>query len=420
MFTKNRPKNKIAHRKTKKRIYPVIDETTILSNAANDSVNNPIISKYAHKVETSLTPKNMKEYATLIGIVTEKNISKYGQYSPSINKRLESIRHGKPVDIFGCGIESILRKTKNVDNFDIRIGSDSKGNDVCVSATSKDARDVFMKNFKSNRPLIASKIIVPMQRHSNCWFNTMFICFFVSDKGRKFMRFFRQLMIEGKLVDGSLITPKELSFAFILFNAAIEACYNNGKIKDTPWLALNTNNIIVNIYNSLPSMPGIKNIDEFGNPYNFYRDIMLYIGSKHNSITTELYNKESDVSSFYNSPDKNGITPDIVIVSITDNSNNRLAARTGNYLNKPLRVNYNGSIYEIDSVISRDITKQHFCCGITCNSEDYLFDGGAFSRLSKRNWRKWINKDLFWRTHGSTGDWNFTIGYSMFFYYRIS
>ena len=51
----------------------------------------------------------------------------------------------------------------------------------------------------------------------------MFACMFVSDKGRKFFRFFRQLMIEGKRADKVKITPKILSDSFFLLNAAIEA-----------------------------------------------------------------------------------------------------------------------------------------------------------------------------------------------------
>ena len=42
-------------------------------------------------------------------------------------------------------------------------------------------------------------IIGPKQYKSNCWFNVFLMIFFVSDKGRKFHRFFRKAMIEGKI-----------------------------------------------------------------------------------------------------------------------------------------------------------------------------------------------------------------------------
>ena len=166
-------------------------------------------------------------------------------------------------------------------------------------------------------------------------------------------------------------------------------------------------------------MDGIKNVDEYGNPYRFYRDIMSYLDTKHNSISMERYDKSSEVSKFYNSPNMSGETPDIVVINLTDNYNS-LSAQSSNYTKKPIRLKYNGAVYELDSVISRDISKLHFCCGIICNNESYLFDGGAFSKLSKRNWRKWINEDYTWQPKGSQVSWNFVVGYTMFFYYRIT
>ena len=416
MNIKSRFKNKNYKRKT---IKQSITDTgvLILSNAARDTVNNPIVAGYVKNVELSPTVKNMKEYASLIEIVTKGNVRKRGSYSPAINRRIESIRKTSPTDIFGCGAESVLKKTSASNNFNIRIGNDSDGNAICVDSTSKEARAVFMKNFKSNLKLNPSNIIAPMQSHSNCWFNTMFMCFFVSDKGRKFMRFFRQLMIESRLSDGTPILPTSLATTFIMFNAAIEACYNINK-NDNRWLALNTNNIIANIYKSIPDARGIKNINEYGNPYSYYRDIMLYLDAKNNSIHTERYNDDKSVKDFYSSTNKPGVTPDIVVIELTDSPYK--TAQSINYKDKPIQVNYNGATYVLDSTVIRDVTKQHFCCGITCNGTDYIFDGGAFSKLSNRKWKNFINDDYRWTQKGLDAVWNFMRGYAMFFYYRIT
>jgi hypothetical protein len=43
----------------------------------------------------------------------------------------------------------------------------------------------------------------------------MFVTFFVSDKGRKFFHFLRQLMIEGKQKNGAIIPSKLIRFALI-------------------------------------------------------------------------------------------------------------------------------------------------------------------------------------------------------------
>jgi hypothetical protein len=203
-----------------------------------------------------------------------------------------------------------------------------------------------------------------------------------------------------------------------MFNAAIEACYNNIKVNSNKWLAFNTNNIISNIYKSIPSAEGIKNIDDFGNPYNYYINIMLYLNAKNNSIYTEKYNSYEQVSNFYNSSNIKGETPDIVVIELSDGAH--IKAQSNNYKKKSIYVKYNGATYALDSVVSRDITKEHFCCGITCNEVEYIFDGGSFSKLSKRNWKSWINKDYNWGQKGVDLLWNFMRGYSMFFYYRIT
>ena len=43
-------------------------------------------------------------------------------------------------------------------------------------------------------PRVAAKVdcakIITRQAQSNCWFNTMFVMFFISDKGRKFFSTF--------------------------------------------------------------------------------------------------------------------------------------------------------------------------------------------------------------------------------------
>ena len=49
----------------------------------------------------------------------------------------------------------------------------------------------------------------------------------------------------------------------------IEACYNTDGNASSIGLALNTNNIIGNIHGILRSSDGIKDVDEYGNPYRF-------------------------------------------------------------------------------------------------------------------------------------------------------
>ncbi len=84
----------------------------------------------------------------------------------------------------------------------------------------------LLKNLKSSKHIDCNNIIPPKQIESNCWFNTFFVTFFISDKGRKFFKYFRQLMIEGKLSNGIKI-DNNLSKAFFMLNIAIESATNH-------------------------------------------------------------------------------------------------------------------------------------------------------------------------------------------------
>ena len=57
-------------------------------------------------------------------------------------------------------------------------------------------------------------IVAPKQAQSNCWFNSLWY-FSISDKGRKFTRYLRQIMITSTRLDGSKLNSKfnGLSFA---------------------------------------------------------------------------------------------------------------------------------------------------------------------------------------------------------------
>ena len=57
----------------------------------------------------------------------------------------------------------------------------------------------LLNNLKTSKNINCGDIIPPKQVLSNCWFNTFFVTFFISDKGRKFFRYLRKSMITGIL-----------------------------------------------------------------------------------------------------------------------------------------------------------------------------------------------------------------------------
>jgi len=183
---------------------------------------------------------------------------KQKSFSPSVNKRLVTIHKDiRARDIFGCGAENLLKANEDelrrrpANYFKIKVGVKKNGKPECRRADNPSATKILLENLKASGNFNCALVTAPMQVKSNCWFNTMFMTFFVSDKGRKFFRFFRQLMIEGKQENGNKIRPDKLRQSFLLLNACIEASYNQTGSQEVMDLAykLDTNNVIVKIHN---------------------------------------------------------------------------------------------------------------------------------------------------------------------------
>ena len=353
-------------------------------------------------------------------------------FSPEVNKVLVSINSNSSAsNIIGCGLATQLRGKKFKPNRErndkslfkqmmkINIG---KGDvSECVDRNDPRAQELLLDNLKASSKITCNNIIMPVQLKSNCWFNTMFACMFISDKGRKFFRFFRQMMIEGKLSNGVLITPQKLSDSFFLLNAAVEASYNstnNENVKNLA-LAMDTNNIITRIYNSIPKSKrgsSVLDVDAANNPLSYYNDIIGYLGNPSISFV------RLDYSSF-NKVIANNVSgkADIYAVEFMDDISKLFSER-------PLSFSLHGSKYVLDSAIIRDVAMYHFCAVITCGGVEYGYDGASITRLNKFSWKKYINKDKEWTFEGSNFNenrktpilWNFRSSYQILFYYRVN
>jgi len=415
-YTKRKNSNIISKTKTKK--------TSAIKSISKHKINylfhNKQIINAAKKVETSPSELNMKRYSN--AIIHYSKIKNLNSYSPSINAKLKTLKKVSKQDIFGCGIKTALGYTNASNNFMIKIGYNNKNNPICIDAETKQGQNILLSNLVSNDKINPNKLIMPAQRHTNCCDNTMFATFFVSDKGRKFMRFFRQLMIEGKNINGKPIIPKSLRNSLLLFNVAIEACYSGNENDEI--LALNTNNIIINIYKSISKnnddYNGIKNIDQYGNPYNFYRDLTSFLNiNNDNSPNMLSLNLKDSVDDFFNNNVEYKNMPDIYVIQLTDNMIEE-RAKVFEYYKKPEIIKKGTMKYKLDSIIIRDITKNHFSACITCNNKEYVYDGATFSGLISQKWKSKINKDNNWKINNSVTSWNFMTCYCLLFYYRIN
>jgi hypothetical protein len=346
--------------------------------------------------------------------------AKSSSYSPSVNRDLVKLQSVEREVVETCNNKKAFELKEPLQ---ISFRGKIYGK-TCVPYYDVKAISFLLKNLSANKHVNPSKIVPPVQSQANCWFNTMFVSLFVSDKGRKFFHFFRQLMIEGIQSNGKSI-PSELRNGFALLNYAIEACLNGDKYAYT----LDTNAIVRNIYQAIPQkykdkLPYIKNVGEAGNPLRYYGSIAHYLDDTSIQLmfiknATEKW-KEMILEELKKNKDK---IPHIIVLEINDGPNGK-AGVSGQITNKARSFYVKGIKYLLDSCIIRDIGQDHFCSTITCEKNEMAYDGMSFHRLVDLSWKKYINSDFSWGFEGSTNlagkplKWNFTHGYQMLLYYR--
>ena len=421
-----------------------------------DNVSNPVERDIANTIfrelEYSDSKKKPKEIISKIKFTPEMKKS----FSPVINNVIVSLRPGEYKNIFKCGIT--LNKVKQGEPLKISIGNKmvNKGGvvtsePICVSSTSNKAKNVLLKNLKRVKTLDCSKIIAPVQKKSNCWFNTMFMTFFISDKGRKFFRFFRQLMIEGTHANGEKIRSSKMRNALFLFNLCIESSIGGNFDADRRTaLTMDTNNVIQYIYDSIPKKyktlyESIRKVDDRGNPYNYYYALSKYLDINNEMKMTKIKRRDPLLYIFNNSTnvileqiplqliDESNI-PDVLIFELYDSENYDYTVHhkpivTADSIVKPLSItlqtkNTDKPVkYVIDSAIVRNTGKHHFSSCLTCNSQEKSYDGLSLSRLYDFEWKKLLNENVEWSFKYSPDYnklyWNFMKCYQLLFYYRV-
>lgn len=336
-------------------------------------------------------------------------------YSPTINEELVTLKSIPRKQLVDCNNNDAFKMKKPLE---ISVPGYIYGHN-CFKYYTPEAKKFLLNNLKADKHVDPSKIVPPIQSQSNCWFNTMFVTFFISDKGRKFFHFFRQLMIEGKQKDGTNI-PNNLKDAFALLNFGIDAALTGNRYA----YELNTNNVISQIYKSIPSAyklsnPYIVNAKEAGNPILYYIGIINYLNN--NSIMLMMLR---DVNKDWKKKLETTMKqvshlPHIVVLEIFD-------ANAASFNSKPISFTINNAKYKLDSAIVRDKSKSHFCATLTVEKKQMAYDGLSFHRLELMEWKnKLNNKNFDWKFEGSTTYdgkplvWNFTDCYQMLIYYRV-
>uniref|UniRef100_A0A6C0IHZ5 Uncharacterized protein n=1 Tax=viral metagenome TaxID=1070528 RepID=A0A6C0IHZ5_9ZZZZ len=385
------------------------------------SKTNKHKGKMKIKIKQNKTKKNNKEKEIILPNLTpltDRKISDYiakginsSSYRPSINQFLVSLRTIRRNEITDCNNKLAFELKEP-----LKIGILTKsGVTNCIHYNTPEAKKFLLRNLTANKHIDTSKIIPPIQSQGNCWFNTMFVSFFVSDKGRKFFHYFRQLMIEGKQNDGTII-PEKLRDAFALLNYGVEACLTGNQYA----YELNTNSIIKQIYKSIPAKykEKIYNVDEAGNPLYYYFSILNYlnnvplllvfVNSCNNNWKQLLLDKLNNITHL----------PHIIVLEVYKKDSK-------DFNTKPASFTFKNASYKLDSSAIIDKSGQHFCAHITCEGKEYGYDGMSFHRLVKMKWKNKLNNDFNWQFEGTKDydgtplEWNYTNGYQLLMYYRV-
>jgi len=368
----------------------------------NKTKKRPDILLLSHR-----TPQKIIKISKEIDEEIDENAS---SYSPSINKELVSLKSVQRNPVFNCNNERAFLLEAP-----LKIGvPDKSGKKTCYPYDDPVAKKYMLKNLKANKHVNPDKIITPIQELANCWFNTMFVSLFISDKGRKFFHFLRQMMIEGKQKGGNPI-PEVLKDGLALFNYAIDACLTGNKYA----YILNTNAIIQQIYDSIPEEYKdkyyyIRDVDEAGNPVRYYLSLINYLGNRSLPV---LFVQDCGVNWEFQIKSKLiGKLPDVIILEFFNDD--ELTA------NKKTSFVLNGAKYSLDSCIIRDTAQNHFSSLLTCEKKEMAYDGMSFHRLTYMDWKDKINTDFKWQFKGSEDGgklltWNFAKGYYMLIYYRV-
>ena len=402
-------KNKICNEKTNRCNNP--PKTVKKKTKKKKKKKKTVKRKQKTEVIKTITPSLRQ---SIVKLEKKMDSIKKDEYSPSVNKKLLTLREITPKSyIHNCDGMDIVVKIKNKNK--------------CMKWTSKKAKKVLLDNLLSNRPIKCDNIIAPKQFQSNCWMNTFFMAWFVSDKGRKFNRWFRQTMITGLDPDGKEIN-KKLQKPLWLLNKMIDASIYGSRIGDNGvrFSSLMDTNEIIRLIFMVDPKNLVKTKTAF-NPFTFYKSIynllpgnflswgMIRFGGDGKFITSKN-EATAEMSNTFNTWHNNNILPKVLFVSYSDTVSSVEKQQSIKFIfNEKEKITY-----KLDAVIIRNIKKHHFSACITCNGKEYGFDGASYSPMQPFGWKNRLNKDVKWRfAEQHNMFFNFKEGYQILMYYRV-
>tara|TARA_Y100000389_G_scaffold197507_1_gene232226 strand:- start:39 stop:1097 length:1059 start_codon:yes stop_codon:yes gene_type:complete len=326
-----------------------------------------------------------------------RSITKIGSYSPTVNRHLGTINYDTPV-------KDIQMKYRMI-----------KAGRKMYHWTNKPLHKILIKNMLSKKKINHKNVIGPKQLQANCWFNCFFTMFFISDKGRKFSKSMRKLMITGKKMNGQDI-PAKMKWPMFLLNIFIDVALTGEKnTYSSETRNLNTNRLIKSIHKILRSdghyAPAVE---DAGNPLSYYKALTNYLYGYRKrdlrmiSFIVEKKSFMANLPLFLRHTDN---PPHIIMAEIYSDD--------APHIKKPQSFTIGKYKYKLDSVGLIDNNGHHFSAYIHLNKKQYYFDGESNSPLVPFQWKPKLNKNVNWNTSDFKQTvFNFKVGYGCYIYYR--
>jgi hypothetical protein len=275
------------------------------------------------------------------------------------------------------------------------------------------------------------------------------MCYFISDKGRKFFRHFRRIMITGEKKTGGKKIVEKFRKGLWLLNKIIQASlysfYSNSDNKYDAEKFMNhvdTNDVIRLLRGKGKNQnKGIVKTKEAHNPVMFYRELFDILGLYDDSIGVKIlevskkaiFNELMGKTKKLKYLNKNS-KPEMILIERRDDVDKADISSKKDKV--PKKFKFNGNTYALDAAVLRSIDKKHFTSYVTIGNYGYAFEGGAHRRLRPDFWKEILTsgKDITWDfgtplesknlSQAKEGyflneKFNFTKGYQILFYYRV-
>ena len=327
-------------------------------------------------------------------------------YSPQVNKLLDSLQSlSENPATFSCE-----------NNQQIKIKKGSKVE--CVDWESKEAQNAMLHNLK-RKHINFSNVVAPANIDKNGWFNVYFMAFFISDKGRLFFRFFRQIMITGKMIseDSKPIKP-ELRWPLFLLNYYIESSILGKGDPENFASQMNTNTLVREIGGALSKIYSTHafNTETTSNPLNLYMAFTKFLGNQvmFKPVRPSALKESHMVKHIGHGIRSGSGFAELLAVFVDPGKKKKDMQKRYTYTDK----DFGNFTYALDSIIMLSKDKTQWAALITGNKKGYAFDGNSFSRLTPYEWKNKINSSEEFTFEGSSKTYSLspTSTYIMLYY----